>query len=119
VLNFKINYTGSSKILIKICEKLNSVPILGTNHEDAYFGDRGEAAYQHSLQRSGNPHRVSLEDLGIELLPNQMRMLLDAIGALDSWISHDRDEEGEITYFIDHEGDYLVFVSASNLLAWH
>ena len=118
MLNFRIHYTGSSKILIKICEKLNSVPILGTNHEDAYFGDRGEAAYQHSLKTSGNPHHVSLEDLGIELLPNQIQMMLDAIGALDSWISHDRTD-GETTYFIDHEGDYLVLVSASNLLAWH
>ena len=114
---FKINYTGSSKLLQRICERLNGVPTLGTEHDDAYFGDQGETAWQHSRLTAGNPHRVSLDDLGIERLPNQVRVILDAIGALDSWIDHDRTEG--TCYFVDHEGDQLIFVSTSNLLAYH
>lgn len=114
---FKINYTGSSKLLQRICERLNGVPTLGTRRDEAYFGDQGEEAWQHSRQTSGNPHGVNLEDLGLENLPNQLRMILDTIGALDSWIDHDQTEG--VCYFTDYEGDVLVFVSESNLLVWH
>ena len=117
MLNFQINYTGGSKLLKRICDKLNSVPILGTHHEDAYYGDQGEMAYQHSRQQSGNPHNVTLGDLGMENLPNQIRMILNTIGALDSWIDHDQTDG--VCYFTDHEGDTLVFVSESNILVWH
>ena len=64
VRNFRIEYTGSSKLIRRICEKLNEVPILGTTHDCAYYGDRGEEAYQHS-KIQGNPHGVTLEDLGV------------------------------------------------------
>ena len=116
-VKFKINYTGSSKLLQRICERLNGVPTLGTGHDDAYYGDQGEEAWRHSLLTYGNPHCVNLEDLGIANLPNQLRMILDTIGALDSWIDHDQTED--ICFITDHEGDQLVFISESNLLVWH
>ena len=43
---------------------------LGTTHEDAFYGDHGEAAYQHSLLRQGNPHNVTKGDLGLGNVDN-------------------------------------------------
>lgn len=108
-----IYYSGESKILRRICEKLNQVPTLGTRHQDAYYGDLGKDAYDHSLVTEGNPHRVTAEDLGLEHVVNQIRLILDAIGALGEWADYDG------TFFTDHEGDQLVFTAAENLLAWH
>ena len=116
--NFQINYTGSSKVIRRICERLNNVALLGVEHNEAFYGDWGNEAYQHSQKTSGNPHNVSLEDLGIANLPRQMQMVLESIGAVDSWIDYGMDGDEHI-YFTDHEGDFLVFRSASNLLAWH
>lgn len=112
----KIYYNGSSKVIKRLCQIINSVARLGTTHDTAFYGDYGQAAYEHSQLESGNPHNVTLDDLGIGNIKNQMRMVLDAIGSLDSWVTH---ASPETEYMIDHEGDYLVFLSASNILAWH
>lgn len=116
--NYKINYQGNSKVIKRICDRLNTLPGLGVTHEEAYYGDLGQAAYEHSQLTSGNPHNVTLTDLGIENIPNQIRMILDAIGILDSWIDYDTDD-GEPIYMVDYDGDNLVFNTASDLLAWH
>ena len=112
----KIYYNGSSKVIKRLCQIINSVARLGTTHDTAFFGDWGQAAYEHSLVDSGNPHNVSLEELGIGNIKNQMRMVLDSIGSLDSWVTH---ASPETEYMVDYDGDYLVFLSASNILAWH
>ena len=112
----KIYYNGSSKVIKRLCQVINSVARLGTTHDTAFFGDYGQAAYEHSQLESGNPHNVTLEDLGIGNIKNQMRMVLDSIGSLDSWVTH---ASPETEYVVDHEGDYLVFLSVSNILAWH
>ena len=107
--NFRIEYTGSSKLIRRICEKLNQVPILGTCHNDAYYGDQGEAAYQHSLTR-GNPHGLTLEDLGLADVPDQLRMLLEATGIRVTWTRH-TDAEPITT----HDGEEIFFQSISRV----
>lgn len=109
----KIYYNGSSKVIKRLCQIINSVARLGTTHDKAFYGDQGQEAYEHSLT-VGNPHGTTLADLGIENIQRQIDLLMDAVGSLDYWIDHENDDS-----FIDHEGDYLVFVSASNLLKWH
>ena len=110
----KIYYNGNSKVIRHLCQIINNVAKLGTTHTTAFYGDLGMTAYEHSQRVSGNPHNVSLAELGIENVPRQITMILDTIGSLDQWICH-----GDRAEFIDHEGDQLVFVSGSNLLAWH
>lgn len=143
--SYKIEYTGSSKLIRRIVDRLNNVAILGTTHDTAYYGDQGEAAYQHSLLTSGNPHRVNLDDLGIGNIKSQIAALLEATGSSANWTLHDKGyelidhegnslalidelgDEGTMTapgmydgdYVIDHDGDYLVFLFTPNQLAWH
>ena len=112
MLNFKINYTGSSKLLRRICEKLNEVPILGTNHEDAFYGDQGEAAWEHS-RTTGNPHGLTLQDLGIEKIKDEMQLLMEAIGGRVVWTRH---SGSEIT---THDGDPIYFQVTARVLEWH
>lgn len=38
---------------------------LGETAQTAYRGDRGKAAYDHSQKTSGNPHKVTKEDVGL------------------------------------------------------
>ena len=113
VRNFKIEYTGSSKLLRRICEKLNAVPILGTGHDDAYYGDQGEQAYQHSLTR-GNPHGLTLEDLGLADVLDQLHMLLEATGIRVTWTRHTNDEP-----ITTHEGEEIYFQSISRVHEWN
>ncbi len=115
---YKINYQGSSKVIKRIVDKLNNLALLGITHDDAFYGDWGNEAWEHSKLKSGNPHNVSLEELGIENLPRRVQMLLEATGSADYWGTH-AFVEGEPEYIVDHEGDYLMLLSAENLLAWH
>lgn len=109
----KINYNGSSKVIRRLCEIINTVARLGTKHDEAFYGDLGQEAYDHS-QTIGNPHQTTLADLGIENIQRQIDLLMEAVGSLDYWVNHDDGDN-----FIDHDGDYLVFLSGSNLLKWH
>lgn len=115
---YKIDYRGQSKIIKRIVDRLNNVGILGISHDEAYYGDWGNDAYLHSLLREGNPHKVTLEDLGIELLPRQVQMLLEATGGAYFWGNHEM-EDGEDVRIVDHEGDYILLHTADGLLAWH
>lgn len=133
-----IQYNGKSKIIKRICELLNEAvspvqdvkvngdsvvdengianvetPTLGTGAENAYYGDKGESAYQHSLLTSGNPHHVTARDLGLDTLQDQINALAEAIGTRSDWASH---SHGLIT---DHEGNVIQFQTASKLLAYH
>lgn len=38
---------------------------LGTTETTAYYGDKGQVAYDHSQLRSGNPHNVTKTDVGL------------------------------------------------------
>ena len=116
---YKINYQGSSKVIRRIVDKLNNLALLGVTHEEAFYGDWGNDAYQHSKMQSGNPHKVTLEDIGIDDLPRRVQMLLEALGGASYWGSHDIADDGEDICIIDHDGNYLMLLSAENLLAWH
>lgn len=116
---YKINYQGSSKVIRRIVDKLNNLALLGVSHEEAFYGDLGNEAYQHSKILSGNPHKVTLEDLGIEDLPRRVQMLLEATGGASYWGSHDTEDNGEEICIVDHDGDYLMLLTTENLLAWH
>lgn len=43
---------------------------LGETAQTAYRGDRGKAAYDHSVKTSGNPHRVTKADVGLGNVDN-------------------------------------------------
>ena len=45
----------------KLCNRSIS---LGETSTDAYRGDRGKTAYDHSQVTSGNPHNVTAADIG-------------------------------------------------------
>ena len=112
--NYKIIYNGSSKVIKRIVDKLNNwtSAMLGTTHDTAYYGDLGQTAYEHS-QTTGNPHGLTLDDLGIENIPRQIASMGEAIGSIDYWQDHDE------TQFVDHDGDELVFHTEAQLLGWH
>lgn len=116
LFSYKINYKGSSKVIRRIVDKLNNLPLLGTKHDEAFYGDLGQTAYEHSQQR-GNAHDLTLDDLGIGNLPRQVAMLMDSIGAMGYWMDH--SSESDPVYIIDHEGDNLMFRSSADILAWH
>ena len=109
---YKINYQGNSKVIKRIVDKLNNLALLGITHDDAFYGDWGNEAYQHS-QTTGNPHNLTLEDLGIQYLPRQVQNLITSLGAAYLWGDHADSVVG------DHEGNILVFQTSSQLLAWH
>ena len=111
---FTIIYNGKSKVIKRIVEKINTLPGLGRTHDTAFYGDLGQEAYEHSQIQSGNPHNVTLEELGIQNIENQLAMILDTIGSYDYWICQETDE-----HFIDHDGDELILIAGSNLLMWH
>lgn len=114
--NYKINYNGSSKVIKRIVDKLNhwAEAMLGTTHDTAYYGDLGQIAYEHS-QTTGNPHNLTLDDLGLQDVPREIAMIMEAIdgGSDDQWVDHDENQ------FVDHDGNELVFHADAQLLGWH
>ena len=116
----KFYYEGESKALKRMAELLNRKPETGEGHEDAYYGDYSKEAYVHSQLRSGNPHNVTLADLGIDGILDKINAIMLAIGMNRRWITH-IDEE-----VIDHDGTPIWFHGAGtdetaerNYLLWH
>lgn len=114
----KVFYEGESKVIRRIVELLNLKPELGEGHEDAYYGDLGKEAYEHSQLRSGNPHRVTLADLGLEGILDKINAIMLAIGMTRSWVTHANET------IVDHNGAAIWFHGASaeddqNYLLWH
>jgi hypothetical protein len=114
----KVFYEGESKVIRRIVELLNLKPELGEGHEDAYFGDLSKEAYEHSQLRSGNPHRVTLADLGLEGILDKINAIMLAIGMTRSWVTHANET------IVDHNGAPIWFHGASaeddqNYLLWH
>lgn len=116
-MSFKIIYDGNSKILRRLCELVNTKASLGTSHDEAFYGDQGQAAYEHSRQTSGNPHHITAADLGLEHVLARLDAIQFAIGMVCSWVTH----KGEVMR--THAGDAIVFrgVGAENYnyLTWH
>lgn len=110
----KIYYNGKSKVIKRICQLINQLHKLGTSHTDAYYGDLGQIAYEHS-QTQGNAHNLTLEDLGLEKVNDQIASILDAIGSTYYWATDSTKED----LIVDHDDDYIVFKSPSQILAWH
>lgn len=134
-----IDYNGKSKVIKRICYLINnytskiqdvrrndvsvldedtgianvSVPELGTGAGEAYPGNLGDAAYQHSLLTQGNPHHVTAEDLGLETLQDQINALAEAIGTVSYWQDHDG------TFITDHDGENLQFHTVARILEYH
>ena len=118
----KIYFDGessTSKALKRIAELLNRKPELGETHKDAYYGDRSKLAYEHSQLLSGNPHNVTLADLGLEGILDKINAIMLAIGMTRGWITH-ADET-----ITDHDGAPIWFHGAGteederNYLLWH
>ena len=110
----KVYYNGKSKVIKRLCQIINSVARLGITHDTAFYGDQGQAAWEHS-QTIGNPHNLTLEDLGIENINRRIDLLMEAVGSWDNWIDHADNE-----FFIDHENDEeLIFNTGAELLKLH
>ena len=112
----KIYYEGESKALKRMAELLNRKPEMGEGHEDAYYGDYSKEAYEHSQIRSGNPHNVTLADLGLEGIVEKVNALILALELQRGWITH---EEEAVT---DHSGTPICFHGFGmdrNYLLWH
>ena len=112
---FRINYTGSSKLLKRICERINNLPGLGTEHHTAFYGDWGKAAYEHSLQQ-GNAHGLTLEDLGLGDILTQINALLVASRSVDRWIVSLSGAEDDFIW--DDSDDELLFSFTEDALIW-
>lgn len=70
---------------------------LGTSHTNAYYGDQGDTAYQHSQLTSGNPHHVTAADLDIAVFKCYSKTL-------------DVSEESSVTFTDeDFDEDTVVF----------
>ena len=110
---YKIDYKGNSKVIRRIVDKLNNVAPLGTSHGDAFYGDLGQIAYEHS-QATGNVHRMAPEDLGLENVISQIRALMDGLGTRSPWCRHTNDEE-----ITDHDGETIYFQTTAHVLEYH
>lgn len=104
------------KITRQIMELINAYEgvELGETHDKAYYGDLGKEAYEHSQLTSGNPHRVSLEDLGIANLPSRVDSLMKAFGTLTPWTEHSAGDE-----LTTHTGETIYFQTTSRVLEYH
>ena len=113
----KVFYEGESKVIRRIVELLNLKPELGEGHEDAYFGDLSKEAYEHSQLRSGNPHNVTLADLGLEGILDKINAIMLAIGMQRTWITHKNE------MIVDHDNAPICFHGANaenyNYLLYH
>ena len=113
----KVFYEGESKVIRRIVELLNLKPELGEGHEDAYFGDLSKEAYEHSQLRSGNPHNVTLADLGLEGIIDKINAIMLAIGMQRNWITHKNE------MIVDHDNAPICFHGANaenyNYLLYH
>ena len=115
---FIIDYKGDIKTLKRLCQRVQELPELGTEHDQAYYGDLGQQAYEHSLIEEGNPHHVTADDLGLGNVLHQIRAIMVENGMIMVWATHN-DEP-----IADHEGVYLSFPGVSapdveNNLLWH
>ena len=137
-----IHYDGESKVIKRICELLNTelvrvldvhvngesvvdddgiaqvlVPLLGDQEDEAYPGNLGKEAHDHSLIVSGNPHHVTAEDLGLGNVLEQLHAIMDTLGLSWSWITQN-DE-----HIVDHNGDRIVFhgvgMEETQNILWH
>lgn len=99
----RIFYEGASKALRRMAELLNRKPELGETHEDAYYGDNGKIAYDHSQITSGNPHHVTAEDLGLGDVLSRLDAIMYAIGMIQKWVTHGGNQ------MVDHDGNMLVY----------
>lgn len=115
----KLYYEGSDKTLKRMAELLNLKAELGEDHEQAYYGDLSKEAYEHSQIRSGNPHNVTLADLGLEGILDRINAIMLAIGMTRAWITHANET------ITDHDGAEIWFHGAgaeddeTRYLLWH
>lgn len=62
-LDTNLTYRWSGTAYVEVSKSL----AIGELSSTAYRGDRGKIAYDHSQSQSGNPHNVSLSDLGVDV----------------------------------------------------
>lgn len=63
-------YRWSGSAFVEISASL----ALGTTSSTAFAGDKGQAAYDHSQKKSGNPHGVTKSDVGLSNVTNDKQM---------------------------------------------
>ena len=100
-----LTYRWSGTAYVKIASDL----ALGTTHATAYYGDQGEAAYQHSLVVTGNPHHVTKADVGLGRVSNTTI----TVSATDGVTSNDGTTS--VTYKYTHPTTTAVAASAKKV----
>lgn len=116
----RIYYNGKNKVIKRICQLINQHVRLGTDHTNAFYGDWGNEAYEHSKIREGNPHNVTADDVGLGRVNDQLNALLQELGTFGNWIdSGTAGAEYEPDYIVTHDGDYIELRAITNILAWH
>ena len=53
-----------------VCCEISESLALGTTSGTAFPGDKGQAAYEHSQKKAGNPHGVTKTDIGLGNVTN-------------------------------------------------
>lgn len=83
---FRITLTASHEGMIpkwnNTTGRFDWVPIiaginLGVNHDNAYYGDLGKIAYDHSQLTTGNPHSVTKIEVGLSNVTNNAQWYSD------------------------------------------
>ena len=87
-LDTNLTYRWGGSEYVEISKSL----ALGETSSTAYRGDRGKAAYDHS-QSTGNPHGLSLSDLGILVSASEINYL----SGIDSNIASALDDKLDLT----------------------
>lgn len=72
-LDTNLTYRWGGTEYVEVSQSL----ALGETSSTAYRGDRGKAAYDHSLVTSGNPHQVTKSDVGLSNVANVLQYSAD------------------------------------------
>lgn len=67
--------------------KEEAVTTLGTGHSNAFYGDFGQAAYEHSKKTSGNPHKVTYLEAGADPAGEAQKAYRNAVSYTDEKIA--------------------------------
>lgn len=94
---------------------------LGEAHDTAYYGDKGKAAYDHSIM-AGNPHNTTYEEVGADKHGAANTALTSAKGYTDEKITEVNTELGKRALTSEltiHTSDKVVHVAVEERTAWN
>lgn len=93
---------------------------LGEAHDTAYYGDKGKAAYDHSIM-AGNPHNTTYEEVGADKHGAANTALTSAKGYTDEKITEvntELDKRALTSELTIHTSDKVVHITVEERTAW-